>query len=138
MNISNPNSLQTSTQSSICGLVQNRIPKATSSVCKWQTSDDGSYQWLENCYLIYQAKPEKIVGHMLGCDTIRRCAVYCLANSECNYFHYRNLGNGLYDCVLINFNGLLASEAVFTGLYYGFIVDRKANIDFIPNYCDLK
>lgn len=33
MNISNPNSLQTSTQSSICGLVQNRISKATSSDC---------------------------------------------------------------------------------------------------------
>ena len=135
-NISSWNSLD-DTKNSICGLIPNRIPNA---ICQWQTSEDGSYQWADNCLINYFSGCEaQQVGFLNPCNSTRTCAEACLANPNCNYFYFRNDGSynrfGNYDCVLHKFPSLFIQVDKYYYQNSGFIVARRFNIDFIPNYC---
>jgi hypothetical protein len=122
-------------KNSICGLILNRIPKSFSK-CQLQTSDDGSYQWMENCHIAYYSTipgTTSMIGSSSTSNSTRSCAEACLANPDCNYFHFRNQSNS-YDCFLDQHYGLPYDE-IYPGINSGFIVSRKYNVEFIPNYC---
>ena len=140
-NVSDMNQV-TVAQSSICGMVQNRVPKSA-FVCDWQTSEDGSYKWTQNCCISpKEPTTHKEIGlipdpfHGGDADQIIRsihaCAKACKANPDCDFFNY------LYSrhCTLNKYyNGFLTKEYFFGGNNFGFMVTRKSNIEFIPNYC---
>ena len=135
MNTAKPNPLNIF-QSSICGLIPDRMPKPT---CQWQTSEDDSYQWTDSCKIQYFAgcSPQQ-VGLLSPCNSTRTCAEACLAQPSCNYFYYRNQGS-YYDCLLEKCTILTGeAENKAYGVNSGFIVARKYNVESIPNYCDLK
>ena len=125
------------TKKSICGLIPNRMPKP--SICQWQTSEDGSYQWADNCYARYYGglRAPQVARTINPCNSTRTCAKACLANPNCHLFYYRNQGN-YYDCLLHkapNPTSVLYQTPWVNGDTAGFIVTRKFNIDFIQNYC---
>ena len=124
---------------STCGEILNRFPQE----CTWQTSDDGSYQWADNCMLNYFESDTKEKLGLFPANSTRTCAEACLANPNCYYFYYQvNPNNILNSCRLEKITRPSFESQTPAGngysIHSGFIIARKFNVEFIPNYCDLK
>ena len=122
------------TQGSICGMFPNRIPNSA-SICQWQTSEDGLYQWADDC---------KISGVMGSSITINSrpsvlannrtaCAEICKANTKCNYFFFQPNQYGSH-CFLHYLPGLTPDlKYVGPRRTVGMITARKFSVEFLPN-----
>lgn len=119
---------------SVCGMIPDRYPK----LCTWHTSDDRSYQWGDDCMMHYfTGDATERIGLLNPCNSTRTCAEACLANQNCYFFYYQTYENGY--CVLEKYLLPSKEEAQRTDrVSSGFIIARKYNVEFIPNYCDLK
>ena len=118
------------TQGSICGMFPNRITKSetSSSGCKWQTSADGSAQWAENCWIT--GASIGINAASIPSSNITTCVEACKANPQCNYFFLYNGECGFQYMPVTALSERKESHPS------GFIVARRYNVEFIPNYCD--
>ena len=114
-------------QWSICGMFPDRLPK---SFCQWQTSEDGSYQWANNCTFSSGINGVS-VNFPSAITNMADCAEQCKANGpKCNNFEFL-LSNGQKYCYLYNSPGLTVERKSFA-YTIGMITARKFNVEFIP------
>ena len=111
-------------------MIPNRIPKSA-SICQWQTSDDGLYQWAEDCNISGVGSPLTVNFRPSVIPTMIACAEQCKANLKCNNFIFQaNTGS---QCSLYSSPGLTPDlKYVGPRRTVGMITARKFNVEFLP------